>query len=72
MPSIVDVKTSWADEVELEGGVLPPPTEVYENNLKIVTEYKMNEDNKKVLHLHTTHYEWIIIHFYYCSFLFWI
>ncbi|XP_026472758.1 eukaryotic translation initiation factor 3 subunit G isoform X2 [Ctenocephalides felis] len=48
MPSIVDVKTSWADEVELEGGVLPPPTEVYENNLKIVTEYKMNEDNKKI------------------------
>lgn len=43
-----EIKSSWADEVELEGGSLPPPTEVRENGLKIVTEYKFNEDNKKV------------------------
>lgn len=42
-----DIKSSWADEVELEGGALPPPTEVRENGFKIVTEYKY-EDEKKV------------------------
>lgn len=41
--------SSWADEVEEEGTVhLPPPTVVKENNLKIMTEYKLNDDNKKV------------------------
>lgn len=43
-----EVKSSWADEVELEGGALPPATEVFENGLKIVTEYKYNDDDKKV------------------------
>lgn len=47
MPVTDEVKSSWADEVELEGGDLPPPTEVRENGYKIVTEYKYN-DNKKV------------------------
>lgn len=48
MPAAEEVKSSWADEVELEGGALPPSTEVVENGQKIVTEYKYNEDNKKV------------------------
>lgn len=48
MPVADDVKSSWADEVELEGGSLPPPTEVRENGFKIVTEYKYNDDDKKV------------------------
>lgn len=48
MPAIEEVKSSWADEVELEGGALPSSTEVVENGQKIVTEYKYNEDNKKV------------------------
>jgi len=46
MPEIV--KSSWADEVELDSGSLPPPTEVVENGQKIVTEYKFNKDDKKV------------------------
>lgn len=48
MPALEEVKSSWADEVELEGGSLPPSTEVRENGYKIVTEYKYNEDDKKV------------------------
>ncbi|XP_046743251.1 eukaryotic translation initiation factor 3 subunit G [Diprion similis] len=48
MPVTEEIKSSWADEVEEEGGVLPPPTEVYENGFKILTEYKYNEDDKKV------------------------
>ncbi|EFA10249.1 eukaryotic translation initiation factor 3 subunit G [Tribolium castaneum] len=48
MPVAEEVKSSWADEVELEGGSLPPPTEVYENGFKIVTEYAYNEDDKKM------------------------
>jgi len=48
MPAAEEVKSSWADEVELEGGSLPPATEVLENNYKIVTEYKYNDDDKKV------------------------
>lgn len=48
MPGLEDVKSSWADEVELEDDDLPAPTEVRENNFKIVTEYKHNEDDKKV------------------------
>lgn len=46
MPAADEVKSSWADEVELEGGGLPPPTEVRENGYKIVTEYKQLEDKK--------------------------
>lgn len=46
MPVADEIKSSWADEVELEGGALPPPSEVRENGFKIVTEYKY-EDEKK-------------------------
>jgi len=48
MPVADDIKSSWADEVELEGGSLPPSTEVRENSFKIVTDYKYNDDDKKV------------------------
>ncbi|CAG9857581.1 unnamed protein product [Phyllotreta striolata] len=48
MPAAEEVKSSWADEVELEGGSLPPSTEVLENGQKIITEYKYNEDDKKI------------------------
>ncbi|KAG7212139.1 hypothetical protein KM043_012483 [Ampulex compressa] len=48
MPVASEVKSSWADEVEEEGGALPPPSEVYENGFKILTEYKYNQDNKKI------------------------
>lgn len=55
MPAIDDVKSSWADEVELEGGSLPPATEVYENGFKIVTEYKEQGDKKvKVVRTYKT------------------
>jgi len=43
-----EIKSSWADEVEEEGGALPPRSEVHENDFKIVTEYKYNEDGKKI------------------------
>lgn len=43
-----DIQSSWADEVEIDQGALPPPSEVVENGLKIVTEYKYDNDNKKV------------------------
>lgn len=49
MPGLDDnIKSSWADEVELDSGGLPPPTEVIENGYKYVTEYKYNSDDKKV------------------------
>lgn len=48
MPVSDEVKSSWADEVELEGGSLPPSTEVRENGFKILTDYKYNEDDKKI------------------------
>jgi translation initiation factor 3 subunit G len=48
MPAADDIKSSWADEVELDNGSLPPSTEVRENGFKIVTDYKINEDEKKV------------------------
>lgn len=48
MPAIEDIKSSWADEVELDSGGLPRPTEVHEKGLKILTEYKYNNDEKKV------------------------
>lgn len=48
MPVTEEVKSSWADEVEEEGGALPPPTESIENGFKILTEYKYTEDDKKV------------------------
>lgn len=48
MPALDEVKPSWADEVELDSGILPPPTESHEKGLKILTEYKYNADDKKV------------------------
>ncbi|XP_055679335.1 eukaryotic translation initiation factor 3 subunit G-1 [Lutzomyia longipalpis] len=48
MPIFDEIKSSWADEVELESGSLPPPSEIIENGNKIVTEYKFNDDDKKV------------------------
>lgn len=49
MPALDDYKSSWADEIELESGSLPPPTEdIDENGVKTVTEYKLNKDDKKV------------------------
>ncbi|XP_050301511.1 eukaryotic translation initiation factor 3 subunit G-like [Anthonomus grandis grandis] len=45
MHATEEVKSSWADEVEQEG-VLPSPTEVFENGLKVVTEYKWDGDKK--------------------------
>lgn len=47
MPALDEIKSSWADEVELDSGSLPPPTEIIENGQKIVTEYKYNKDDKK-------------------------
>jgi hypothetical protein len=48
MPEM-EVKSSWADEVEDDGNHrLPEPTEIVKNGVKIVTEYKYNDDNKKV------------------------
>lgn len=47
MPGVDEIKASWADEVELDSGILPPPTETNENGLKILTEYKFNADDKK-------------------------
>lgn len=49
MPTLDDYKSSWADEVELDSGSLPPPTEeIDENGVKTITEYKLNKDNKRV------------------------
>ena len=48
MPVADEIKSSWADEIEEEGrgSILPPPSEVVENGLKIVTEYKYENDKK--------------------------
>ena len=44
-----EYKSSWADEVELDSGMLPPPTETTDaRGNKILTEYKFNKDGKKV------------------------
>lgn len=49
MPAVTyDGKTNWADEVDEETGPLPAPTEVHDSDFKILTEYKYNEDDKKV------------------------
>lgn len=48
MPGADTIKSSWADEVELDYGGLPPPTEVIENGFKYVTEYNYDKDDKKV------------------------
>lgn len=41
------VTSSWADEVE-DDVTLPPPTVVHKDGLKIITEYKINDEGKKV------------------------
>ncbi|XP_070532535.1 eukaryotic translation initiation factor 3 subunit G-like [Ptychodera flava] len=44
-----EIKPSWADQVEEgEDDNLPPPSEVQEGDLKIVTEYRLNDDGKKI------------------------
>lgn len=52
MPALEEVKSSWADDVEEEGpassAALPPTSEVIENGCKIVTDYKVDEDGRKV------------------------
>lgn len=48
MPAVDEVKPSWADEIELDSGILPPQTESRDKGLKILTEYKYNKDDKKV------------------------
>ena len=52
-PYEVETMTSWADRVELEEqteGDLPAPSEHFDERkgVKTVTEYKFNEDGKKV------------------------
>lgn len=47
MPAVDDIKSSWADEVLLDSGGLPPPTEEFESGLKILTEYKYDDNNRK-------------------------
>uniref|UniRef100_A0A646QDX4 Eukaryotic translation initiation factor 3 subunit G n=1 Tax=Hemiscolopendra marginata TaxID=943146 RepID=A0A646QDX4_9MYRI len=50
MPSIDnEIKTtSWADQVEEGEDSLPLPTEIIDNGIKTITEYKINDDGKKV------------------------
>jgi len=54
MPPFEDeIMTSWADRVELEEateGDLPAPTEHFDERkgIKVITEFKFNEDGKKV------------------------
>ena len=43
------VQSSWADEIEEgDANTLPLPTEKVQGNKKIITEYAINEDGKKV------------------------
>jgi hypothetical protein len=43
------VKSSWADEVEeVDHSELPPPTITWDKDIKTITEYKRNEEGKKV------------------------
>lgn len=62
MPSL-DVKSSWADEVEEAGTAtaLPPPSEVIENGYKIVTEYKLGENNVRIKVVRTYRIEKMIV-----------
>ncbi|KAJ8881811.1 hypothetical protein PR048_018297 [Dryococelus australis] len=64
MPAAEDVGTSWADEVEEEGtpgGSLPPSSEVINNGYKIITEYKHNDDGKKIKVIRTFKIERVIV-----------
>ncbi|CAG9769462.1 unnamed protein product [Ceutorhynchus assimilis] len=42
------IKSSWAEEVESESALTPVSSEVFENNVKIVTEFKVLDNSKKV------------------------
>lgn len=50
MPSLdTEVKASWADQVDdTDTYDLPPKTETLSGNTRVVTEYKLNDDGKKV------------------------
>jgi translation initiation factor 3 subunit G len=49
-----EYKSSWAEEVELDSGSLPPPSETIDaHGQKIITEYKYNKDDKKVKSVRT-------------------
>ena len=63
MRAVDEVKSSWADEVEEEGteGALPPPTEEIQNGFKIITEYKYNDDDKKIKVVRTFKIERMIV-----------
>jgi len=63
MPATDEVKSRWADEVEEEGtsGALPPPTEEIQNGFKIITEYKYNDDGKKVKVVRTFKIERMVV-----------
>lgn len=39
--------SDWADEVELDAGALPEPTETIKDGKKTITEYRINKDDKK-------------------------
>ncbi|KAJ9587584.1 hypothetical protein L9F63_018966, partial [Diploptera punctata] len=60
MPVADEVKSSWADEVEEEGD-LPAPSEEIQNGYKIITEYKYNDDDKKVKVVRTYKIERMIV-----------
>lgn len=44
----IETKPSWADQVEQGEAALPPAGEVIEGDTKIVTEYKVNDEGKRV------------------------
>lgn len=44
-----EYKSTWAEEVELDSGNLPPSSErINTKGNKVITEFKLNEDGKKV------------------------
>ncbi|PSN30662.1 Eukaryotic translation initiation factor 3 subunit G [Blattella germanica] len=60
MPVADEVKSSWADEIEEEGGDLPAPTEEIQDGFKIITEFKV-ENEKKVKVVRTFKIERMIV-----------
>ena len=45
------MQMNWADDDEIEDEkvvALPPPTTVYENGFKVMTEFKLNDEDKMV------------------------
>lgn len=61
MPVADEVKSSWADEVEEVVEDQQQPSEVIENGFKIVTEYRRNEDNKKVCNDWKESFDWCLL-----------